>query len=128
MLDFSGGSPMRPVLLVDDSALVRRVLARRLATEGFEVREEGSVAGAREADPTDLVCAVIDLELSDGEGAELAATLLGACPSLRVAFFTASAGAELVERARELGPVFDKSSPKDIDKIVDWVRSVARDG
>ena len=111
--------PMPTVLLVDDSPLVRRALARRLEAEGFRVREESSTAGARGADASGLTCAIIDLELVDGNGSDLAAALLGKRASLPIAFFTAGAPSSLLERARAHGPVFKKP---DVEAIVAWAK------
>jgi DNA-binding response OmpR family regulator len=110
---------MRTVLLVDDSAVARRAVARRLKAEGFEVREESSAAGARRADTSRITCAIIDLELVDGDGSDVAAALLGKRASLPVAFFTAGAPPSLLERARAHGPIFNKP---DVDAIVAWTK------
>jgi CheY-like chemotaxis protein len=114
---------MRTVLLVDDSPVALRVLARRLVAEGFDVREESTAAAARGHDPAALACAIVDLELPDGDGTDLAAALLAKHPSLPVAFFTAGAPPSLVERARAHGPVFTKP---DAEAIVAWVKRTAR--
>jgi CheY-like chemotaxis protein len=106
------------VLLVDDSPVVRRVLARRLAADGFDVRAEPSVTAARAVDVATFACAVIDIELPDGSGCELAADLLRQRPSLPLAFFTAGAPPEAIERARVHGPVFAKP---DLEALMAWV-------
>jgi CheY-like chemotaxis protein len=110
---------MSTVLLVDDSPVTRRVLARRLTHEGLGVREEPSAAAARNVDAVGLSCAVLDIELPDGCGTDLAAELRARSPSLRVAFFTSSGSGTVVERAREHGPVFAKP---ELDALVAWVR------
>jgi CheY-like chemotaxis protein len=110
---------MRTILLVDDSPVARRVVARRLVAEGFRVREEATAAAARGVELASLACAVIDLDLPDGDGTELAAALLGARPSLPLAFFTAGASAALVERARAHGPVFTKPQ---LEPLVAWIK------
>jgi CheY-like chemotaxis protein len=102
---------------------VRRALARRLASEGFVVCEASSAADVRDSDPSLLACAVIDLELPDGDGPDLAATLRNARGSLPLAFFTASTAAQLRERARAYGPVFDKPN---LDAVVAWAKKVAQ--
>jgi CheY-like chemotaxis protein len=110
---------MRTVLLVDDSPVVRRAVARRLEAEGFRVHEEGSAGEARRADASGLTCAIIDLELVDGSGGDIAAALLSSRPSLPIAFFTAGAPPLHLEQARAHGPVFKKP---DIDAIVAWAK------
>jgi FixJ family two-component response regulator len=87
------------------------------------VHEASSAAAARGTDATALTCAIVDLELDDGDGADLAADLLGRRASLPVAFFTAGAAPQVVDRARRRGPVFDKPN---VDAIVDWAMRVAQ--
>ncbi len=112
---------MPAILLVDDSAVARRAVARRLSVEGFEVREAGSAAEARAVPLNGLCCAIIDVELPDGDGPELAAELEIRSPGLPVAFFTAGASAELVARAQARAPVFAKPL---LDPLIAW--AVAR--
>jgi CheY-like chemotaxis protein len=114
---------MPTVLLVDDSPVVRHVLARQLRGEGFEVHEEASAKSGRAVAPAPLACAVVDLELPDGDGPDLVAALRAARPTLPVAFFTAGASPSLLERARAFGPVFSKP---DVAPVVAWVKRVAQ--
>jgi DNA-binding response OmpR family regulator len=120
MLGCAGGSGMPTVLLVDDSPLARHTVARRVQAEGFDVVAEGTVAGARAVDVTTVSCAVIDIDLPDGSGVELAVELLASHPSLPIAFFTASIDA--VDEAAAHGPVFHKP---DVEALVAWVRSAS---
>jgi len=114
---------MPSVLLVDDSAVVRRVLGRRLTAAGLAVHEETTSAGARAVDTAGLACAIIDIELPDGSGIDLAAAMLERNPSLRVAFFTSSTATPVVERARALGHVFAKP---DLERLLAWVSGPPR--
>jgi CheY-like chemotaxis protein len=114
---------LRKVLLVDDSPVVRRVLAPRLASEGFHVREASSAADVVDSDANLLACAIIDLELAERDGTDLASALLARRRSLPVAFFTASGDSPLRERARAQGPVFDKPN---VDAIVEWAKRAAQ--
>ena len=117
---------MPSVLLVDDSPVALRALASRLALEGFEVREAGSLQSARSLDAPALArvgCAVIDLELADGDGTDLAQALVSRRPMLPVAFFTTGATPSLVESARARGPVFLKP---DLAPVVAWVKRALR--
>jgi DNA-binding response OmpR family regulator len=114
---------MRTVLLVDDSAVARRVLARRLEAEGFQVIEASSAAMARKVDAASLGCAIVDLELPDGDGTDLARALAERRPALPIAFFTMGAAPSLVEGARARGPVFLKP---DVNPLVAWVKRTVR--
>jgi DNA-binding response OmpR family regulator len=113
---------MTIVLVVDDSPVALRALCRRLAAEGFIVREEATAAGARACDPSDLGCAVLDLELADGDGASVALDLRARHRGLPIAFFTAGTERSLIERARALGAVFAKP---DVESVVAWAKGVA---
>ncbi len=106
--------------------MARRALADRLTAEGYAVREVGSVQGGRGLDATalaSLACAVVDLELGDGDGTDLAASLLAKRPSLPIAFFSAGARPSLVESARARGPVFVQP---DLGALVAWVKRAQR--
>jgi DNA-binding response OmpR family regulator len=99
------------------------VLARRLEAEGFQVSEAASMGAARKVDFASLGCAIIDLELPDGDGTDLARALLGKRPALPVAFFTMGTAPSLVEGARARGPVFLKP---DMSPVVAWVKRTTR--
>ncbi|MGA7124486.1 MAG: response regulator [Polyangiaceae bacterium] len=109
----------RTVLLVDDSAVARRAVTKRLESEGFRVEEESSLAAAKTADVRGLTCAILDVELADGTGIDLAAVMRGKLGSLPIAFFTAGAAPALLERAHSLGPVFRKPH---LDELVAWAK------
>jgi CheY-like chemotaxis protein len=110
---------MPTVLLVDDSPVALHVLARRLRAAGFDVHLESSVERARGADAAACCCAIVDLELPDGDGVALADALREKSGSLPVAFFTAGADPSVLEQARARGPVFAKP---DADAVVAWAR------
>jgi DNA-binding response OmpR family regulator len=114
---------MRTVLLVDDSPVARRVVTARLVPEGFDVVEAASVAAARKVDVFTLGCAIVDLELPDGDGTDLARLLAEKRPSLPIAFFTQGTAPSLIEGARGRGTVFLKP---DLGPLVAWVKRVVR--
>ncbi|HEY3821589.1 MAG TPA: response regulator [Polyangiaceae bacterium] len=114
---------MPTILLVDDSPVVRRVVSRRLVAAGFDVLAEPSASAARAVDLTTLACAVIDIELLDGSGADLAGELLERRASLPVAFFTAGASPAVVARARTHGPVFAKP---EIEQLMAWIATASQ--
>jgi two-component system OmpR family response regulator len=114
---------MPTVLLVDDSPVARHALAKRLVAEGFAVREAQSVRDAHASTTIAPSCAVLDLQLPDGDGTDLAAALVAKHPGLPVAFFTTGAVPSLVESARGRAPVFIKP---DDNPLIAWVKRVAR--
>jgi two-component system nitrogen regulation response regulator GlnG len=114
---------MPPVLVVDDSAVVRRTIERRLQAEGLTVVSDGTAAAARARDLTGISCIVVDIELPDGSGCDLAQELLARRPGVPVAFFTAGAAKDILARASQLGPVFWKP---DLEGLVAWTKAAAQ--
>lgn len=114
----------RRVLLADDSAVARAAVGARLRTT-CDVIEADSVAAAKEAARADgpFTAAVLDLDLGDGTGVDVARALRAISPSLPIAFFSAGAPAALIDSARGIGRVFAKSA--DVDALVSWVASVS---
>jgi CheY-like chemotaxis protein len=110
---------MPTVLLVDDSPAARHAIAKRLKAAGFDVHEAGSAADARTVDLAPFVCAVVDVELGDGDGPSLAVELHAKRPDLPVAFFTATSTPDVHERAKGQGPVFTKPN---LDPLLEWAK------
>jgi len=126
---FEGGeldwcSVKRRVLLADDSPVARAAVGARLRTT-CDVIEADSVAAAKEAARADgpFAAAVLDLDLGDGTGVDVARDLRALSPSLPIAFFSAGAPAAVIDSARGIGRVFAKSA--DVDALVSWVASVS---
>lgn len=97
------------LLVVEDDVAVARALSRTLARRGFAVAVARSCTAARSFNES-FDFAVLDLDLPDGNGVDLASQLLddGKIPS--VVFFTGSRDPALLARARKLGSVVVKSS------------------
>jgi CheY-like chemotaxis protein len=112
---------MPTVLVADDSPVARLTVARRLRAEGYEVVEHGTAAAARSANIEGVACALLDLDLGDGDGADVALALHGKRAELPVAFFSASVAQDVLLRARAVGPVFTK--PDQLDAAIAWVRA-----
>jgi len=97
------------LLVVEDDVTVARALSRTLARRGFSVAIVRSCAAARElSQPFDF--AVLDLDLPDGNGVDLAESLLAAGRVPGVLFFTGTSNTALLARARRIGRVITKSS------------------
>jgi CheY-like chemotaxis protein len=108
-----------PILFVDDSALVRAATIQTLARRGIQVTALGSSHEALAIDPTHFAVALLDIELGDGFGPDIAARLRVGSPALPIAFLTSGGAPGILESARAFGPVFDKMSG--IDEAVGWV-------
>ena len=95
---------MAQVLLVDDEASVRRVLAAILGEDGHTVVEAAGVTEARcllATTPFDLV--ITDQKMPDGEGLSLVASARETDPALPVVLVTAFATVELAVAALKEG-------------------------
>jgi len=111
------------VLYVDDSPVAQAVVAKRLEQRGLQVVMASTVEEAGLLDASTYGAALLDLEVGKGCGADLAAGLRGARPHLPVAFLTSATEGGALDRARALGPVFEKSS--ELDGAVEWVAGQA---
>jgi DNA-binding response OmpR family regulator len=102
-------------LIVEDDPVVARSIARRLLREGYTVSLAQSCRAARAAGKGFQV-AVLDLDLPDGSGADLADHLLRHGAVQTVVFYTGSLDDTQRERAGRFGNVIDKAS--DIEDVV----------
>ena len=83
------------VLIADDSAVARVTVARRVRAAGFEVVEHDSVASAATVDARTITCALLDFDLGDGFGVDVAARLRSEESGLPIAFFTSSSTSDV---------------------------------
>jgi CheY-like chemotaxis protein len=108
------------VLLVEDAPETRDLLAELLELHGLRVLATGSVAEAlrvaRKAGTIDLLLA--DLELPDGNGRQLAQTLLGQQPEMRSLFLSGARPPTL-----GAGQAFLRK-PARIDRILGEIRGL----
>jgi CheY-like chemotaxis protein len=95
----------RSILVVDDEPTFRRLARLLLASQGFVVvAEAGSVADAvstaRRVKPS---AALVDVELPDGDGFELAGRLSAMPWSPRIVVTSVQSGADFTTEARRVG-------------------------
>ncbi len=109
---------------MDDSALARAAAARLLSRLGIDVLLAASLAEARTVDPSSLSAALLDLEIGEDYGPQVAAALRAGAPDLAIAFLTAAEAGDLLEAARALGPVFRKDV--EMDRALEWVTAATR--
>ncbi len=112
------------ILLADDSLVARLLVSRLLRAEGLEVEEHDSATGASGADVSTLACALLDLELGDGLGTDVAARLREGDRTLPIAFFTSTSAPEALTLAKAFGPVFAK--PAELEQAVAWAYDFGR--
>jgi CheY-like chemotaxis protein len=100
---------MTIVLIVDDSKLARIVAARALAElqPDWQKVEAGSAAQALEIIQTQTPdVALLDFNMTEKDGLELAGELRTLYPDLPIAIITANIQDEIVARARAIGAAF----------------------
>lgn len=106
--------PIR-ALIVDDDPVVGRAIARRLLREGYTVSLAQSCRSAR-ASGKGFHVAVLDLDLPDGNGADLADELLRLGAVRNVVFYTGSLDAAQRARAGCFGNLVDKA--RQVEEVV----------
>ena len=111
------------VFVADDSPVARLAVVRLLRAEGCRVVEASSAAEMLEAAAreTNVTCALLDLDLGDANGNDLAEALEGAHPGLPIAFFSATTSDAIAEGARAKGPLFSK--PDALNDAIAWVKA-----
>jgi DNA-binding response OmpR family regulator len=103
------------LLLVEDQPDLARVLQRILRSRRLSVHTSGSCREAlQQQDSWD--CAILDVDLPDGNGIDLGRELLDSARTLCVVFFSAQSDASVRASAEELGPFVSKTA--DVDDLV----------
>lgn len=119
---------MTEILLVDDDAAFRSMLARQLARAGYEVREAGDGRVALElyrARPSDLV--VLDVIMPWVEGTETLMALRKLAPAVKI---VAISGGGLTDPrlnlsvARKLGAQGTLCKPFKLDELLEVIGAV----
>jgi two-component system, NarL family, response regulator DesR len=95
-------------LLVEDDPLVARAIERCLRARGAEVTIALTCAAARALE-RNFDTAVLDIDLPDGDGIEVAGHLLASGRTPAVVFFSGHDSPAVVHRAEELGIFVHKS-------------------
>jgi two-component system nitrogen regulation response regulator GlnG len=109
------------VLVVDDEELIRWALCQRLEERGYRVLQAASARGARrQAEKADLV--VIERQLPDGDGRDLAAELRRERPQRPLVLMTADSDPELERSARRRGLDAVAEKPFGLDDMVQLIR------
>jgi len=116
------------VLIVDDDAAIRTVVAAALKREGHRVATAASIAELRRAIGAGLPDVLVtDVVLPDGNGLDLVATLTADHPDLPVIVFSAQNTLATAVRATEVGAFDYLPKPFDLDLLSHAVRgAIAR--
>ena len=99
--------PARRVLVVDDHPSFRRCAAALLEAEGFEVvgEAEDGAADLAEADRLEPELVLLDVQLPDTDGFEVARRLLAERPGLRIVLVSS-------RDCSEYGPLIETSGAR----------------
>ena len=97
------------VLLVEDDPELARTVERVLARYGHATVTVGNVASAELLSDV-FDCGILDIDLPDGSGVRLAERLLDRGQLGAVVFFSASADADTVAEAAEIGVFVAKAA------------------
>jgi CheY-like chemotaxis protein len=111
---------MGTILLVEDEALIAVVTAEALRDLGFEVEEAATAAAAlafAKGNTAKLSAAIIDLNLPDGKGDDLAKKLRALKPSLPIVIATGESGKTLAGDLKKGAPITLLSKPYDSDGL-----------
>jgi DNA-binding NtrC family response regulator len=112
------------ILVVDDDAVVRRMLSDTLGRAGYHVVSAGTSAEAlREASGDEPALAIIDLVLPDGDGIELLGSLRAAWPALPAIVVTAYVEPRSIVEAMRRGAVDYLSKPVDPEVLLSTCRA-----
>ncbi|MGP9846024.1 response regulator transcription factor [Brachybacterium sp. 107] len=123
----TAAAPLR-VILVDDENLIRSALATMLSLEDdLDVRGEAATVadGARLARAEQPDVAVLDLQLPDGDGLELATRIGQVSPATRCLILTSHARPGYLKRALAQGVLGFLPMTTSADQLASAVRSVA---
>jgi two-component system response regulator AtoC len=109
------------ILVVDDEQLLRRTMARRRPTAGYDVLEaaDGRQALELAADGVDLV--VLDYRLPDLDGLSVLKELKQRAPDTLVILLTAYASIDAAVTAMKLGAYHFANKPLDLEALVAMV-------
>ena len=111
------------VLLVEDDIDVSRAVARRLTRAGLNLVVTPTRA-ATEALACSFSVGIFDIELTDGNGVELAALMVDGGRVDNAVFFTATTSQATVMAALQVGPVVAKRDG--VEALIGVVRSALR--
>jgi len=115
------------VLVLEDEASLRDILALILEDFGYEVEEAGTLAEAREKleEKGGFDLALVDLRLPDGFGMELVREIKSKSPETEVIIITAYASTETIKEAFELGVYDYVEKPFKVEDLKLLIRNVS---
>jgi FixJ family two-component response regulator len=114
--------PQHTIAVVDDDPGVRKSLARLLSAFGYRVESFASAEEFLSAAPTSkATCLVVDFNLGDVSGLELARGLSAAGFEFPIIFMTGSADDTVRMQCMEVGCVAFLHKPFPVDQLTDAI-------
>lgn len=113
---------MKTVLILEDSVIVSRLLSALLTSKGYDVVACDSVSGLGAVNKR-LDYAVLDYQLPDGNGLEVARRLKSVQPSLPMMLLTARGGSVPMLEASSLGITDLVEKPVNSDQILGIIKA-----
>ncbi len=117
-----------PILVLDDNEGNRLLLEVALTTGGFEVRTaatgEDAIALAKE---TPFAVALVDVNLPDADGLEIAHRLRALQRDIILIVVTIDDDDETINRARQAGCDVFMTKPFDLDRLLDFMHDLDPD-
>jgi CheY-like chemotaxis protein len=108
------------ILLVEDEALIAAVTAEVLRDLGFKVEEAATAAAAlafAKGHIEKLSAAIVDINLPDGKGDDLAKKLRALKSDLPVVIATGAGGEPIADELKKGAPIVLLSKPYDSDGL-----------
>jgi ActR/RegA family two-component response regulator len=103
------------LLLVEDDELIARAMIRQLIRSGYRPVRAASLFGVRAVLPTERwMGAIVDLNLGQDSGLDVAAVLREIDPALPIVFVTSETEPEILARAGRFGCVLPKGTASDV--------------
>lgn len=108
------------ILLVEDEVLIAAATAEALRDLGFKVEEAATASAAlafAKSQAGNLAAAIVDVNLPDGRGDELAHKLRALRPNLPIVIATGSGNESLASELKKGGPLALLSKPYDSENL-----------
>jgi two-component system, OmpR family, response regulator len=110
------------LLLVEDDASTRKLLANLMRKFGFRVTEAATAAAAGRSLAEGLEVVVLDLMLPDGNGSDVLQMIRARALTPLVAIVTAVEDRDALDRAVALKPDAFFGKPLDVADFANWLR------
>lgn len=114
------------VLILDDNADNRKLLVFALHAHPYKVCEAAlgeDVVALLKSEPPPFDLALLDVELPDGDGLELATRLRQHSPGVVLIMLSANDNGDLVQKARDLGANAYVVKPFNLPKLLEFINA-----